>query len=59
MTGDEGRWEFTQLGSKAALLSVDAEIRQIEGQVRREQDIRQRLVDINGALGVKKNATKK
>jgi hypothetical protein len=59
LQGEEGKWEFTQLGSKTVLMSVDAEIKDLETQIRDEERLKQRIVEVNQLLGVKVNATKK
>ena len=59
LTGEDGFWEFSQLGTKSVLMNVDAEIRQLASQVNDEDGLRQRLTEVNDMLGVKKNAIKK
>jgi hypothetical protein len=59
LTGEDGRWEFSRLGSKEALLGVDAEMKDLRAKVAEEAQIRERLAKINALLGVKVNATKK
>ena len=52
-------WEWSELGSKKAMLSVEAEIRELESKVGAETMLQQRINAINALLGVKGNATKK
>lgn len=59
LSGDNGEWSFSQLGTKQSLLSVDAELKDLEIRVAEESRLRRRLAEINNLLGVKVNATKK
>jgi hypothetical protein len=40
-------------------MSVDAEIKDLEQQIREEDRLKQRIIEVNQLLGVKVNATKK
>jgi ATP-binding cassette subfamily D (ALD) long-chain fatty acid import protein len=59
LTGEQGRWELSELRSREALMSVDVEIKDLEAKVREEAKLRQRITEVNALLGVKPNATKK
>jgi ATP-binding cassette subfamily D (ALD) long-chain fatty acid import protein len=59
LSGENGEWSFSQLGTKQSLMSVDAELKDLETRIADEDRLMRRLAEINGLLGVKLNATKK
>ena len=59
LSGNADQWEFSDIGSQKAVQSLKDEMRDLASKVKEEGTLRQRLAEINSALGVNVNATKK
>lgn len=58
-TGQDHNWEWSELGSKKVLMTVENEIKDLQKKIKQEQTIKNRLTEINDSLGVNVTATKK
>lgn len=59
LSGNPDQWEFSDIGSQKAVQSLKEEMRDLVNKVKEESSLRKRLSEINAALGVNINATKK